>query len=97
MVINLKGKADFVWIIDTVKLLRDVASYKGKDYNSVFQNYPAIEKANIARSPSWWKSVPKDPSKIKLNIETEKIVSGNKSAVKMFLFDSIFVSAKIAS
>ncbi len=75
VVINLKGKADFVWIIDTVKLLREVASYKGKDYNSVFQNYPAIEKANIARSPSWWKSVPKDPSKIKLNIEMEKIVA----------------------
>ena len=73
VIINLKGKADFVWIIDTVKLLRDVASYKGKDYNSIFQDYPAIEKANIVSSPSWWKSVPKDPSKIKLNIETEKI------------------------
>ena len=71
VVINLKGKAEFMWMIDTVKLLRDISSYKGKDYNSVFQNYPSIEKANISRSPSWWKKIPKDPSKIKLIIETE--------------------------
>ena len=68
VVIIVKGKADFVWEIDTVKLLKDISSYKGKDYNSVFQNYPVIEKANIAQSPSWWKVMPKDSSKIKLNI-----------------------------
>ena len=71
VVINLKGKAEFAWMVDTVKLLRDISLYKGKDYNSVFQNYPAIEKASISRSPSWWKKIPKDPSKIKLIIETE--------------------------
>lgn len=73
VVINLKGKADFSWVVDTVKLLKDISSYKGKDYNSVFQNYPSIEKANVIIYPSWWKITPKDPSKIKLNIDTKKV------------------------
>lgn len=74
-IINLKGKANFLWSVDTVKLLRDISLYKGKDYNSVFQNYPSIEKANIVISPSWWKFVPKDPGKIKLNINEKKVAT----------------------
>jgi len=49
-----------------------IINYKGKDYPSVFQNYPAIEKAAIVQSPKWWPRFPKDKSKIKINIETNK-------------------------
>ena len=70
--VRLKGDADFVWTVDTAKLLEEIKNYKGKDYPSVFQNYPAIEKAAIVQSPKWWPRFPKDKSKIKINIETSK-------------------------
>ena len=57
--IRLKGDADFVWVVDTAKLLEEMMNYKGKDYTSVFQNYPAIEKATIVQSPKWWKKFPR--------------------------------------
>ena len=70
--IRLKGDADFVWVVDTAKLLEEMMNYKGKDYTAVFQNYPAIEKATIVQSPKWWPKFPADKSKIKINIETGK-------------------------
>ena len=70
--VRLKGNADFVWTVDTAKLLEEMLNYKGKDYTSVFQNYPAIAKASIVQSPKWWPRFPKDKSKIKINIETGK-------------------------
>ncbi len=70
--VRLKGDADFVWVVDTAKLLEDVLNYKGKDYASVFQNYPAIEKAAIVQSPKWWPRFPKDKSKIKINVVSDQ-------------------------
>ena len=70
--VRLKGNADFAWAVDTAKLLEEIVNYKGKDYTSVFQNYPAIEKAAIVQSPKWWPKFPTDKSKIKINIETDK-------------------------
>jgi len=70
--VRLKGNADFVWTVDMAKLLEEIINYKGEDYTSVFQNYPAIEKAAIVQSPKWWPRFPKDKSKIKINIETGK-------------------------
>ena len=70
--VRLKGNADFVWVVDTAKLLEEIINYKGKDYTSVFQNYPAIAKAAIVQSPKWWPRFPKDKSKININIDTGK-------------------------
>ena len=76
--VRLKGNADFVWTVDTAKLLEEIINYKGEDYTSVFQNYPAIEKAAIVQSPKWWPRFPKDKSKIKINIETGKATSSSQ-------------------
>ena len=76
--VRLKGNADFVWTVDTAKLLEEMLNYKGKDYTSVFQNYPAIAKASIVQSPKWWPRFPKDKSKIKINIETGKATSSSQ-------------------
>ena len=70
--VRLRGSADFVWVVDAAKLLEDMLSYKGKDFTSVFQNYPAIEKAAIVQSPKWWPKFPADKSRIKINIEDGK-------------------------
>src|SRR3989344_1702110 len=48
--VRLKGNANFVWVVDAAKLLEEIINYKGKDYTSVFQNYPSIEKAAIVQS-----------------------------------------------
>ena len=58
-----------MWVVDTAKLLEEMMNYKGKDYTSVFQNYPAIEKATIVQSPKWWPRFPRDKNKVKINIE----------------------------
>mgnify|MGYP001599759948 CR=1 FL=1 len=70
--INLKGKADFVWVVDAAKLIEELINYRGKDYKPVFLNYSAIKEANIVQSPKWWKRLPKDKNRIKINIETDQ-------------------------
>ena len=67
--VRLKGNADFVWVVDTAKLLEELMDFKGKDYNYFFQNYPSVLGAIIVQSPKWWKNLPKDKSRIKINIE----------------------------
>ena len=57
--VRLKGDADFVWAVDTVKLLEEMMNYKGKDYTPVFQNYPAIKDATVVQSPKWWSKFPR--------------------------------------
>lgn len=69
---RLKGDADFVWVVDTAKLLEELINYKGKDYEPFFQNYPAIFGVNIVQSPKWWRSLPKDKNRIKIRIGTGK-------------------------
>lgn len=70
--VNLKGVVKFVWAVDENKLLDELANYRGKDYNSVLQKYPAIEKASITLTPFFWRKLPTDKNKIKINIETSK-------------------------
>lgn len=70
--VNLKGAVKFAWTVDESKLLDELANYRGKNYNSVLQNYPAIEKASITLTPFFWRKLPKDKNKIKINIETSK-------------------------
>ena len=67
--VRLKGSANFVWVVDTAKLLEEIINYKGKNYASVFQNYPTIEKAAVVQSPKWWIKFPSDKNKIKINID----------------------------
>lgn len=63
---NLKGKAHFVWKIDSELLLTDLTAINGNDYGSVFKKYPAIESAEVIFKPSWWHVVPKNKSRIHL-------------------------------
>ncbi|MBU1160038.1 baseplate J/gp47 family protein, partial [Patescibacteria group bacterium] len=63
---NLNGKTHLVWIFDKDQLIKDLAGADYKDYNFVFQRYPATESSEIIFSPSWWHKMPKKPSKIKV-------------------------------
>lgn len=63
---QIKGNANFVWIVDSKKLVDDLTGHKGRDYDKFFQNYPDIKKAEIVINPSWWPIVTKNKSKIKI-------------------------------
>lgn len=65
---NLKGQANFVWDIDTDSLIKDLIGAKDKDYDSVFDRYPRIEKAEIIFKPFWWHFIPKNKSRINIEI-----------------------------
>ena len=56
--VRLKGDADFVWAVDTVKLLEEMMNYKGKDYTPVFQNYPAIKGWLSSKAPNGGQNFP---------------------------------------
>ena len=64
MTFEIKGDANFVWKTDEEKLTNDLMLVNNGDYASVFQNYPNIEKAEIIFSPSWWRYLPSDKSRI---------------------------------
>jgi len=60
---NLKGQAHFSWKIDEDGIKTDLIK-ESQNPQNVFPKYPAIEKAKIVFKPAWWKSIPKDSSKI---------------------------------
>jgi hypothetical protein len=65
VVFKLKGKANFVWLIDEEKL-KEALIASSENFESVFKSYPAIEHASIVFRPSWWKFFPDKKSKISI-------------------------------
>lgn len=65
---NLKGKAHFVWGIDSSALVNNLMNAQGKDYLAVFRDYPYIEKAELFFKPSWWQTMPKNESRVHIEI-----------------------------
>ncbi|MBI4691875.1 MAG: hypothetical protein HY773_00290 [Candidatus Terrybacteria bacterium] len=65
---SLNGRANFVWDIDTDSLIKDLMEAKAGDYDSVFKRYPRIEKAEIIFKPFWWHFIPKNKSRMNIEI-----------------------------
>lgn len=65
---SLRGQANFVWGTDTDSLIKDLINTEDKDYDSVFNRYPRIENAEIIFKPFWWHFMPKNKSKINIEI-----------------------------
>ncbi|MEI6494996.1 MAG: hypothetical protein WCO03_02955 [bacterium] len=63
---SLKGRASFLWKLDEGALKDKMLSVKNGDYVGVFGQFTAIDRAEIKFSPSWIRSFPKDPKKIKV-------------------------------
>ena len=57
--------------IDQDKILKDAAGMRGEGIRSYFAGIKEIESAHIKLAPFWVKSIPKDPRKIKLVLETD--------------------------
>lgn len=69
---SITGDALVVWNVDENTIKDDLVKAKKEDYNDIFQKHTNIENVNIIISPSWWKRIPKDKSRI----EIKQIVSG---------------------
>lgn len=66
IVLTVDGDAYFVWeTADDAVLKRELAS-AGNAYESVFRKYPAILRAEIDFSPSWWRLFPKKEKDISI-------------------------------
>lgn len=62
---NIRGEATFVWEIDQNEILAKLTKTSSGAYQEVFKEYPGISTADIIFSPSWWKFIPKDDSRVK--------------------------------
>jgi hypothetical protein len=65
---TLTGPVDVVGVVDTNKLLQDIAGVARSDLAKILLNYPTIDKATATIKPFWKSSFPIDISKIKVEI-----------------------------
>lgn len=70
-VFNLSGTAHFSRKINEDSVKKDLIAGDEKPV-SIFQKYPAIEKARIIFRPNWWKFIPNEPSRIAITIILKK-------------------------
>ena len=61
---RVTGKARFVWDFDEKALKEELI--KSKERAKVFEQYPAIERAEIHFKPPWWRIFPKDPDRVNM-------------------------------
>lgn len=65
MMIRVEGNARFVWNLNTADLARELArNGKPNTFGDLFRQYEAIKEAQVRFSPSWIRSVPKNPGRI---------------------------------
>jgi len=67
LVFQLRGTINFIWLLDQEHLKESLIA-SSKNLESVFKNFPEIDRANIIFKPFWWKFFPDKVSKI--NIES---------------------------
>lgn len=66
IVFSLRGRLNFVWNIDADSLIKELMNEK--NYNSVFNKYPRIERAEIIFKPFWWRFMPRNESRINVEV-----------------------------
>ncbi|MFC1751721.1 hypothetical protein ACFLY5_01080 [Patescibacteria group bacterium] len=57
MIFKVEGEVKFSWLVNEDTLKEALMASK-KDMQSVFEEYPEIEKATILFKPSWWRFFP---------------------------------------
>ncbi|MBI2063406.1 MAG: hypothetical protein HYT65_00220 [Candidatus Yanofskybacteria bacterium] len=71
MVLDIRVTGRAAVKIEQEKILKDIQGMKEDAIRDYFKNMGEVESAHVILSPFWVKSIPKDPSKIKINIEKE--------------------------
>src|SRR3989344_281184 len=68
LVFTAKGNAHFVWQFDEDAFKAELAGKPKNSTESVMQQYPAINKAEVVIKPSWVSKYPKNVRKIHINL-----------------------------
>jgi hypothetical protein len=61
---SLTGDADFVWVVDELKLKNDLLGLSKTNANSVMSAYPSIKEAWVMTKPFWNNRIPTDPKQV---------------------------------
>jgi hypothetical protein len=56
-------------VVDITKIKKDVLGLNESAIRSYFKNLKEVESVHIVLSPFWIKSIPKDPSKVKITVD----------------------------
>lgn len=64
LTLKVKGRAHFAWTFDAEALRQELAKASRQSRKEVFQNYPAIERAEIHFQPAWWRIFPENTKRI---------------------------------
>jgi hypothetical protein len=68
---TLEGNASLVSSLDETELIKRLTTASDTNYEKIFAQYPTIEKAEISFRPPWLRTVPKDASKVKVELLIE--------------------------
>lgn len=66
--VTVSGAAHLTAVVDAAMLARELAGKGGKDLSLVRASYPGIETLNVKVYPFWRSAVPKDPSRVKVEM-----------------------------
>ncbi|MDD5068781.1 MAG: hypothetical protein PHS53_03450 [Candidatus Pacebacteria bacterium] len=61
---HLKGQPKMQWVIDTDKIVSEIAGKQRAELQNILATYHGIEKAEVVVKPFWLRSFPSDTSKI---------------------------------
>lgn len=66
VIVDISGKARFVWQTDTEKLISELAGKNRRDLKTVLQEFPGIGRAEAVIRPFWKRSFPTNIKKIRV-------------------------------
>lgn len=69
---HLTGNAKFVWNIDDSKISESLAGQNRANIKPILGNFEEIDRANVSFSPVWVLTLPKDPAKIKVELDNNQ-------------------------
>jgi len=61
---NLNGTTTILWLIDEEKMKNDLAGIAKDQVETIFRNYPGIERAEVELNPAWKSTLPDEADKI---------------------------------
>jgi hypothetical protein len=65
---TLKGEGTVVWSVDTESLRDTLVNKKKKDFQTILQDIPSIESAEVHMSPVWQSTFPQDKKDITVTL-----------------------------
>ena len=71
LTLAISGSPHLVWTFNEDDLLTDLAGQKKEDVESILEQYPGIETAEIVVRPFWNSDLPERTSRIKIKIQQE--------------------------